>query len=143
MKKLFLVLALSACAFNAFAQTEPVVTETSNDKERVVTTVNYSKNVMANDFKYNWEIMAALGSQFYYGDNDKYFSFFERFTFPTVDVMLTKWASPVFGFAFGLDATAFKGSLPENRRQGKRTRRSFPDRHLREAFWIHQRQRTC
>ena len=109
MKKLFFVLALSACAFNAFAQTEPVVTETSNDKERVVTTVEYSKNVMTNDFKYNWEIMAALGSQFYYGDNDKYFSFFERFTFPTVDVMLTKWASPVFGFAFGLDATAFKG----------------------------------
>lgn len=106
---MFFVLALSACAFNAFAQTEPVVTETSNDKERVVTTVNYSDNVMTNGFKYNWEIMAALGSQFYYGENDKYYTFFERFTFPTIDVMLTKWVSPVFGLAIGLDATSFKG----------------------------------
>ena len=109
MKKLFLVLALSACAFNAFAQTEPVVTETSNDKERVVTTVTTTKNVLTNDFKYNWELIGALGTQFYLGDNDKYYSFWQRFTFPAVDVMLTKWASPVIGFTLGVEANSFNG----------------------------------
>ena len=108
MKKLFIaVIALSACAFSAFAQTEPVVTE--NGQEKVVSTVTSSKNVLTNDFKYNWELIAALGTQFYYGDNDKYYSFGERFTFPAVDLMLTKWASPVIGFTIGLDATSFKG----------------------------------
>lgn len=108
MKKLFIaIIALSACAFSAFAQTEPVVTE--NDQEKVVSTVSSSKNVLTNDFKYNWELMAALGTQFYYGDNDKYYGFWDRFTFPAIDVMLTKWASPVIGFSLGVWANSFKG----------------------------------
>lgn len=108
MKKLFIaIIALSACAFSAFAQTEPVVTE--NDQEKVVSTVSSSKNVLTNDFKYNWELMAALGTQFYYGDNDKYYGFWDRFTFPAIDVMLIKWASPVIGFTLGLEANSFDG----------------------------------
>lgn len=112
MKRLIFVFAALICGVSASAQmfTEPVTSETSTGAgDRTVTTTATSKNVLTNDFKYNWEMMAALGTQFYYGDNDKYYNFWQRWTFPAIDLMFTKWASPIIGFSFGLEASSFKG----------------------------------
>ena len=112
MKRLVLAFTALFCGIAASAQvyTEPVRTETtSGNGDRTVTATSTSKNVLTNDFKYNWEVLGALGTQFYYGDNDKNYSFWQRWTFPAVDVMFTKWASPIIGFSFGVEASSFKG----------------------------------
>ena len=112
MKRLFLVLAALAIGVAASAQqyTEPVVSETSDGEGgRTVTSSTTSKNVLTNDFKYNWELIGLLGTQFFYGENEKYMGFFERFTFPAIDVMLNKWASPSIGFAVGITGLKMKG----------------------------------
>ena len=110
MKKFFLAfVTLALCGISAFAQNEPVVTEIEDESGKTVSTVTYSKNVMTNDFKYNWELIGLLGTQFYYGDNDKYMKFGERFTFPAADIMINKWASPSIGFAFGITGLKMKG----------------------------------
>lgn len=112
MKRLVLAFAALFCGIAASAQlyTEPVRTETtSGNGDRTVTSTSTSKNVLTNDFKYNWEMMGTIGTQFYYGDNDKYYDFWQRWTFPAVDVMFTKWASPIIGFSFGVEASSFNG----------------------------------
>ena len=112
MKRLVLAFAALFCGIAASAQlyTEPVRTETtSGNGDRTVTSTSTSKNVLTNDFKYNWEMMGTIGTQFYYGDNDKYYDFWQCWTFPAVDVMFTKWASPIIGFSFGVEASSFNG----------------------------------
>ena len=112
MKKLFLALAALAFGVAASAQqySEPVVTETSDGEGgRTVVSSTTSKNVLTNDFKYNWELIGLIGTQFYYGDNDKYMGFWDRFTFPAADIMLNKWASPSIGFAVGITGLKMKG----------------------------------
>lgn len=112
MKKLFLALAALAFGVAASAQqySEPVVTETSDGEGgRTVVSSTTSKNVLTNDFKYNWELIGLLGTQFYYGENDKYMGFWDRFTFPAADIMLNKWASPSIGFAVGVTGLKMKG----------------------------------
>lgn len=112
MKRFFAIFAALVCGVAASAQqyTEPVVTETSDGEGgRTVVSSTTSKNVLTNDFKYNWELIGLLGTQFYYGDNDKYMGFWERFTFPAADIMLNKWASPSIGFAVGITGLKMKG----------------------------------
>ena len=107
-----MVLAVLAIGVAASAQqyTEPVVTETSDGEGgRTVTSSTTSKNVLTNDFKYNWELIGLLGTQFFYGENEKYMGFWERFTFPAADIMLNKWASPSIGFAVGVTGLKMKG----------------------------------
>lgn len=112
MKRLFLVIAALVCGAAASAQTytDPVISETQDGEGgRTVTSSTTSKNVLTNDFKYNWELIGLLGTQFYYGENEKYMKFGERFTFPAVDIMLNKWASPSIGFAVGVEGLKMKG----------------------------------
>ena len=122
MKNLFLLIAsaLVLIPATAFAQevtrtedknTVTLVEETPTADGKIVTTTVYQKNsVFTNGFWHNWELSAALGTQEYYGDNDKYFAkFTERFTFPAIDLYLTKWASPSFGVGLGANWSKFKG----------------------------------
>ena len=125
MKKLFLVIA--AVAFIApasvFAQdvkvtrtedenTITVVEETPTELGKVVTTTVLEKNsVFTNGFWHNWQLSAGIGTQMYYGDNDWKVAkkIPEMFVFPTVDLYLTKWASPSFGVGLGVNWAPFKG----------------------------------
>ena len=131
MKKLFLLIA--AVAFFApaslFAQNEPEVTieeneytktiieKTKTDKGYVTTTTVIDKKaVFTNGFWSNWQLSAGVGTQFYYGDNDWKVSpkFFQRIgkmlAVPSVDLYLTKWASPSFGVGLGANWSPFKGA---------------------------------
>ena len=110
MKKVIIAMAalLASGAFS-YAQ-EPVVVTTEDTQGRVVVSTYENKNVLTNDFKYNWELIASLGTQFYAGENDKYMKFLDRFTFPAADLMLTKWASPCFGFTLGVTGLKMKGA---------------------------------
>ena len=59
--------------------------------------------------------MGGLGTQLYYGENDwKVEKKLEMFTFPAIDLYLTKWASPYFGVGIGANVSNFKG-LYQNR----------------------------
>ena len=111
MKKLVYAIAVLFCSICVSAQTynEPVVSETQDGDGRTVTSTKTTKNVLTNDFKYNWELIGLIGTQFYYGENDKYMSFTDRLTFPAADIMLNKWASPSIGFAVGVSGLKFKG----------------------------------
>lgn len=122
MKKLFLLIA-SACMLapaTSFAQevkrteddkTVTIVEETQTPEGKILTTTVYQKNsVFTNGFWHNWELMAGVGTQFYFGDNDKYFQkFTEMLTFPDFDLYLTKWASPSFGVGIGANYAGFTG----------------------------------
>ena len=125
MKKLFVVIA-AACIFApAFAQevrrteddkTITIVEETQIPEGRVVTTTTIDKErVFVNGFWHNWEIAGGIGTQLYYGENDwKVEKKLEMFAFPSIDLMLTKWASPYFGVGIGANVSQFKG-LYQNR----------------------------
>ena len=88
-----------------------IVEETSTPGGKIITTTVMEKNsVFTNGFWHNWELSAGLGIHSYYGDNDwKVNKWTEMFTFPAVDVYLTKWASPSFGVGLGFTAGKFKG----------------------------------
>ena len=129
MKKLFLLIA--AVAFFApatvFAQdvevtqtedenTITIVEKTPAERGYIVTTTVVEKNaVFTNGFWNNWQLSAGIGTQFYYGDNDWKVSpkFFQRIAkmiaIPSVDLYLTKWASPSFGVGLGANWSPFKG----------------------------------
>ena len=125
MKKLFVLIAAAAFIVPAsvFAQ-EPTVTRTEDDNTitiveetptangKIVTTTTMEKNsVFTNGFWHNWQLSAGLGTQMYYGDNDWKVAkkVPEMFTFPAIDLYLTKWASPSFGVGLGANWSKFKG----------------------------------
>ena len=130
MKKLFLLIA--AVAFFApatvFAQdvevtqtedenTITIVEKTPAERGYIVTTTVVEKNaVFTNGFWNNWQLVAGVGTQFFYGDNDWKVSpkFFQRIgkmiAIPAVDLYLTKWASPSFGVGLGANWSPFKGA---------------------------------
>ena len=113
MKKVILAIPLLLLAFTKLSaqdEQQPIVRVVETDEARTVETTYENRNVLTNDFKYNWELIAALGTQFYYGENEKYIGFWERFTFPAADLMLTKWASPCFGFTVGITGLKMKGA---------------------------------
>ena len=120
MKKLFVVIAAACMVVPAFAQgttrteddkTITIVEETMTPEGRVVTTTTIDKErVMVNGFWHNWELMGGLGTQLYYGENDwKVENKLEMFSFPSIDLYLTKWASPYFGVGLGANVSHFKG----------------------------------
>ena len=125
MKKLFVLIAAAAFVVPAsvFAQ-EPTVTRTEDENTitiveetptangKIVTTTTMEKNsVFTNGFWHNWQLSAGLGTQMYYGDNDWKVAkkVPEMFTFPAIDLYLTKWASPSFGVGIGANWSKFKG----------------------------------
>ena len=125
MKKLFVLLASAAliAPATAFAQEVKVTTsedenfktiveETATPNGKIVTTTTLSKNsVFTNGFWHNWQLDAGVGTQMYYGDNDWKVAkkVPEMFTFPTIDLYLTKWVSPSFGVGLGANWSKFKG----------------------------------
>ncbi len=129
MKKLFILIASVAfiAPASVFAQ-EPTVTRTEDENTitiveetptangKIVTTTTMEKNsVFTNGFWHNWQLSAGLGTQMYYGDNDwKVANKLEMFTFPAVDLYLTKWASPSFGVGLGVNWAPFKGLYQSN-----------------------------
>ena len=133
MKKLLLLIAVTCMTIPvaSYAQevfrTEDdksitVVEETQTDAGRVVTTTVIDKKaVFTNGFTHNWELMLGLGTQVYLGENDyRVGKFYEYFTFPSIDLYLTKWASPVFGVGIGANFSQFKGLY-----QGRNTDTNF------------------
>lgn len=125
MKKLFVLIAAAAFVVPAslFAQ-EPTVTRTEDENTitiveetptangKIVTTTTLEKNsVFTNGFWHNWQLSAGLGTQMFYGDNDWKVAkkVPEMFTFPAIDLYLTKWASPSFGVGLGANWSKFKG----------------------------------
>ena len=125
MKKLFVLIAAAAfiAPASVFAQdvkvtrsedenTITIVEETPTETGRVVTTTVMEKNsVFTNGFWKNWQLSAGVGTQMYYGDNDWKVAkkIPEMFVLPTVDLYLTKWASPSFGIGLGVNWAPFKG----------------------------------
>ena len=120
MKKLFVVIAAACMIAPAFAQevkrteddkTVTIVEETKIPEGRVVTTTTIDKQkVFVNGFWHNWELVGGLGTQLYYGENDwKMKNKLEMFAFPSIDIFLTKWASPSFGVGIGANVSQFKG----------------------------------
>lgn len=57
----------------------------------------------------NWEVSVGLGTQFYLGEMDWKANFLDWWTFPAIDVNLSKWITPVFGFGIDLGGGRFKG----------------------------------
>ena len=120
MKRLIFALAAVCMITPAFAQevtrteddkTITVVEETQTPDGKVVTTTTILKDrIFVNGFWYNWELMGGLGTQLYYGENDwKVENKLEMFAFPSIDLYLTKWASPFFGVGLGANVSQFKG----------------------------------
>ena len=125
MKRLIFALAAVCMITPAFAQevkrteddkTITIVEETQTPEGKVETTTVIQKDrVFVNKFLYNWELMGGLGTQLYYGENDwKMTNKLQMFAFPSIDLYLTKWASPYFGVGIGANVSKFKG-LYQNR----------------------------
>ena len=130
MKKLFVLIAAAAfiAPASVFAQdvkvtktedenTITLVEETPTATGKVVTTTILEKNsVFTNGFWHNWQVSAGLGTQVFYGDNDWKVAkkVPEMLAFPTIDLYLTKWASPSFGVGLGVNWAPFKGLYQSN-----------------------------
>ena len=120
MKRLIFALAAVCMITPAFAQevkrteddkTITIVEETQTPEGKVETTTVIQKDrIFVNGFLYNWELMGGLGTQLYYGENDwKMTNKLQMFAFPSIDLYLTKWASPYFGVGIGANVSQFKG----------------------------------
>ena len=120
MKRLIFALAAVCMITPAFAQevkrteddkTITIVEETQTPEGKVETTTVIQKDrVFVNGFLYNRELMGGLGTQLYYGENDwKMTNKLQMFAFPSIDLYLTKWASPYFGVGIGANVSKFKG----------------------------------
>ena len=121
MKKLVLIaLSCTIASATVFGQevrrteddnTITIIEETQTPDGRVVTTTTIDKNrVFTNGFSSNWEVVGGLGVQAYMGENDrKVNKFTENFSFPAIDLFLTKWASPTFGVGIGASGIRFSG----------------------------------
>ncbi|KWW31698.1 MAG: major outer membrane protein OmpA [bacterium P3] len=112
MKKKILLLFAVALAASVSAQVQPGSTssQTTTHDSRSVTTTSYQMElVRTNRFANNWELSFSLGPQFYIGEYDWEADFIDWWTFPSFDVTLTKWASPLFGVGFGLSYSRYKG----------------------------------
>jgi len=130
MKKLFVLIATAAIIAPAsvLAQdvkvtrsedenTITIVEETPTENGKVVTTTVVEKNsVFTNGFWKNWQLSAGVGTQMFYGDNDWKVAkkIPEMFVLPTVDLYVTKWASPSFGIGLGVNWAPFKGLYQSN-----------------------------
>lgn len=68
-----------------------------------------SQRVLTKGFWSNWSITGAIGTQFYYGENDKYMDFKDQWTFPNFDIYLNKWVTPSFGWGLALNVFKIKG----------------------------------
>ena len=92
-------------------KTITIVEATQTPDGKVETTTVIQKDrVFVNGFLYNWELSGGLGTQMYYGENDwKMVNKLEMFAFPSIDLYLTKWASPYFGVGIGANVSKFKG----------------------------------
>lgn len=65
----------------------------------------------------NWEVSVGLGTQFYMGEEDWGITgakskFLDWWTFPSIDVNLSKWITPIFGFGIDIAGIRFKGLGP-------------------------------
>lgn len=60
----------------------------------------------------NWELSVGLGTQFYLGEEDWEAKFLDWWTFPSIDVNLSKWITPIFGFGIDVAGIRFKGLGP-------------------------------
>lgn len=92
--------------------------------------------VLTNKFWSNWSINGAIGTQFYYGENDKYMKFGERLTFPALDFYLNKWATPVFGWGLAVSGFRMKGIYqPENAYAAFQTKDFYLRRDGQDYYW--------
>ena len=130
MKKLFILIAAVAFLAPASVFAQDVKVERSEDENTITlvettptetgyvttTTVLQKNSVFTNGFWHNWQLSAGLGTQMYYGDNDWKVAkkVPEMFTFPAIDLYLTKWASPSFGVGLGANWAPFKGLYQSN-----------------------------
>ena len=133
MKKIFLLIASVAFIAPVTLFAQDVTVNRSEDENTITieertptetgyvltTTVMEKNSVFTNGFWHNWQLSAGLGTQMYYGDNDWKVAkkVPEMFTFPAIDLYLTKWASPSFGVGLGANFAPFKG-LYQNTESG-------------------------
>ena len=68
-----------------------------------------SQSYISSPLGSNWEVSVGLGTQFYMGEADWKASFLEWWAFPALDLNLSKWVTPVFGFGVELGGGKFKG----------------------------------
>ena len=92
--------------------------------------------VLTNKFWSNWSINGAIGTQFYYGENDKYMKFGDRLTFPALDIYLNKWVTPVFGWGLAVSGYRMKGIYqPENEYAAFQTKDFYLRRDGQDYYW--------
>lgn len=112
-KFLLLLMALSLMPCALFAQhdkSKTIVEETVTDSMTIITTTVVEKEIFfTNGFWHNWELSTGIGPQFYLGDNDYKVKHYYELITPTIDMLLTKWASPSIGISFGTSISKFKG----------------------------------
>ena len=118
MKKIITMLAVAGALVslncgNAQAQqtskSQPTVAEQFPELAVADSLTKPGNKVLTKGFWANWSIAGAIGTQFYYGENDKYMNFLDRWTFPSIDLYLNKWVSPSFGWGLAFNGIKMKG----------------------------------
>jgi len=93
-----------------------IVEETPTEEGTIVTTTIMDKDsIFVSGLFQNWELSIAAGPHMYLGENDwKVRKKAEMIAFPAIDIYLTKWVSPTFGFGIGSTTGRFKGLYQSN-----------------------------
>lgn len=97
-----------------------------------------SKRVVTNGFWSNWSLSATIGTQFYFGENEKYMAFKDLWSFPAFDIYLNKWVTPSFGWGLSLSGYKFKGichSIEVNNYAAYRTDELYGHFNGKDYYW--------
>lgn len=87
-----------------------VVEEGDDEIGHYITETTYQKGVyVSSSTGKSWTLTAAIGTQFYLGDNDWKGKFCDLITGPAIDLYVNKWISPVFGIGIGFTYNPFRG----------------------------------
>ena len=114
MKRLTLLamfLSLITCmAWGQKDKTRTIVEETVTDSVTIITTTVVEKQAFfTNGFWHNWELTLGMGPHAYIGESDYKVKHYYEMICPTIDMLITKWASPSIAISFGTTVAQFKG----------------------------------
>lgn len=97
-----------------------------------------SNRVVTNGFWSNWSLSATIGTQFYYGENEKHMAFKDLWSFPAFDIYLNKWFTPSFGWGLALSGYKFRGichSVETNSQAAYRTDEFYGHFDGKDYYW--------
>ncbi len=112
MKKILFIIAALAVSLGIQAQESDnslnIVKESTGAAGELPIDYYDPSLVRMNEFHSNWEVNFGIGSSFYYGESENHAKLKDLWAFPSIDLSLWKWATPIFGLGACFNFSSYK-----------------------------------